>query len=139
MRKYFVMSSGWPGPKRTFGELRREQRVGAASGAVEQKHCVIDATCGVAVGLAEGEVVELQFGEGFAAAEAEVLDDVRAVVSGPGDGAGGVGAAGADMVWAGEAIAPARRRSASRVGMDCKRIAITSFNSSLKMLYSVSP
>jgi hypothetical protein len=52
MRKYFVMSRGWPGPKRTSEKT-------IAAGAVEQKDGVVDVAFGVAVWLAEGEVVQV--------------------------------------------------------------------------------
>ena len=62
--------------------------MGVAAGAVEEKDAIIGVPGGVAVRLAEGEVVKLQLGEGFAGAEAEVLNDVSAVLSGPLGGSG---------------------------------------------------
>ncbi len=54
-----------------------------ASGAVEEEDGVVYVAGGIAVWLAEGDVFELEFGEGFAGAELEVLDDVGVVFDGP--------------------------------------------------------
>ena len=83
MRKYLVMSKGWPGPKRTLEKMgfRRVWRV--AAGAVEEEDGVVDVAGGVAVRGAEGEVVEIELGEGFAGAELEVLGDVELVLDRP--------------------------------------------------------
>jgi len=62
--------------------------VRVAAGAVKEKDGIVGVPGSVAVRLAEGEVVELQLGEGFARAETEVLDDVGAVLSGPLGGSG---------------------------------------------------
>ncbi len=42
-----------------LGERGVEERVGVAAGAVEEKDGVIDVAAGIAVGCAEGEVMEL--------------------------------------------------------------------------------
>jgi hypothetical protein len=55
---------------------------------VEEKDTIIGVPGGVAVRLAEGEVVKLQLGDGFAGVEAEVLNDVSAVLSEPLGGSG---------------------------------------------------
>ena len=57
--------------------------MGAASGAMQEKDSVVDVAGGVAVGSAQGEVVELEFGEGFAGAELEVGQGDGAVDSCP--------------------------------------------------------
>jgi hypothetical protein len=89
--------------------------VGVAAGAVEKQDGVVDVTGGVAVRRAEGEVVELELGKGFAGAEVEVVGDVVAGCAGVGGRCGGV--AGADMVWAVEfAGTVAVRRAARRIG-----------------------
>ena len=79
------------GAEEDVGEDGIEERVGVAAGAVEEKDGVVDVAGGVAVRGAEGEVVELEFGEGFAGAEVEVVGDVvagRAGVGGRGCGRG---------------------------------------------------
>ena len=75
---------GLAGAEEDVGEDRIEERVSVAAGAVEEENGVVCVAGSVAVWGAEGEVVELEFGEGFAGAEAEVLDDVSAVLGGPG-------------------------------------------------------
>jgi hypothetical protein len=57
--------------------------MGVASGAVEEEDGVIYVAGGVAMWGAEGDVLKLEFGEGFAGAELEVLDDVGVVFDGP--------------------------------------------------------
>ena len=88
----FVDVEGLAGAEEDVGEDGIEEGVGVAAGAVEEKDGVVDVAGGVAVRGAEGEVVELEFGEGFAGAEVEVVGDVvagRAGVGGRGRGCGG--------------------------------------------------
>ena len=54
-----------------------------AAGAVQQEDGVIDVAGRVAVGRAQGQVVELELREGFAGAEAEVGEGDLAVGGGP--------------------------------------------------------
>ena len=84
---------GLAGAEEDVGEDGVEEGVGVAAGAVEEEDGVVGVAGGVAVGLAEGEVVEFELGEGFAGAEAEVFDDVGAVLGGPLSGRG-LGAGG---------------------------------------------
>ncbi len=89
MRKYLVDVERLAGAEEDVGEGGIEERVGVAAGAVEQKDGVVDVAGRVAMRGAEGEVVELEFGEGFAGAEVEVAGDVvagRAGVHRPGRG-----------------------------------------------------
>ena len=79
---------GLAGAEEDVGEDGVQERVGVAAGAVEEEDGVVDVAGGVAVRRAEGEVVELELGEGFAGAEAEVLDGVGAVLGGPLGGGG---------------------------------------------------
>ncbi len=78
----FVDVEGLAGAEEDVGEDGIEERVGVAAGAVEQEDGVVDVTTRVAVRRAEGEVVELESGEGFTGAEAEVARDVVAGCAG---------------------------------------------------------
>ena len=60
------------GPEKHVGKDRVEQGMGIAAGAVEQQDCVISVAGCIAVRLAQSQVVQLQLGEGFTAAEVEV-------------------------------------------------------------------
>ena len=79
---------GLAGTEKDAGEDGIEQRMGVTAGAVEQEDGVVDVAGGVAVGGAEGQVVELEFGQDFAGAEAEVGQGDEAVGGGPGYGVG---------------------------------------------------
>lgn len=85
---------GLAGAEEDVGEGGVHQGMSVAAGAVEEEDGVIDVAGGVAVKLAEGEVVELQDGDGFAAGELEALDDVGAVLGGPFVGGLGAGLGG---------------------------------------------
>ena len=61
-----------------------------AAGAVQQQDGVVDMAGGVAVRRAQREVVQLELGQSFAGAEAEVGDGVDAVFGGPVRGCGGL-------------------------------------------------
>ena len=81
------MSSGWPGPKSTSENDGIEEGAAVAAGAVQEEDGVVDVAGGVAMRRAEREVVEVELGQSFAGAEAEVVRDVEAVLDGPnGDG-----------------------------------------------------
>jgi hypothetical protein len=81
---------GLAGAEEDVGEDGVQEGVTVASGAVEQEDGVVYVALRVAVRLAEGEVVQGQFGEAFAGAELEVLDDVGLLFDGPiGGGWGG--------------------------------------------------
>jgi hypothetical protein len=60
-----------------------QQRVGTAAGAMEQEHGIIDVAGGVAVGRAEGEVVQLELRQRLSGAEAEVCQHDGAIDRGP--------------------------------------------------------
>jgi len=95
MRKYLWMSRGCSGPKRTV-EKRGLKRVWASPPVPwRRRNGVVDVAVGVAVGGAEGEVVELEVGEGFARAEVEVVGDVVARIAGVGGCGLGADARGA--------------------------------------------
>jgi len=79
---------GLVGAEEDVGEDGVEKGVGVAAGAVEKEDCVVDVAGGVAVGRAQGEVMELELGEGFAGAEAEVGEGDGAVGCGPLGGLG---------------------------------------------------
>ena len=57
IRKYFVMSSGAPGPEKHVGEKWIHQRVRIAARAVQQQHCIIGMARGIAVRSAQRQVV----------------------------------------------------------------------------------
>jgi hypothetical protein len=82
---------GLAGAEEDVGEDGVEEGVGVASGAVEEQDGVVYVAGGVAVRGAERDVLELEFGEGFACAELEVFDDVGVVFDGPSGGFGGLG------------------------------------------------
>ncbi len=82
MRKYLVMSSGWPGPKRTLEKIGLNSECALAAGAVQQQHGVVDVAGGVAVRRAECEVVELELGQRLAGAELEIVRDVESSLTG---------------------------------------------------------
>jgi len=71
------------GAEEDVGEDGIEEGVGVAAGAVEKEDGVVDVPGGVAMGRAEGEVVELELGQGFAGAKAEVEEGDLAVGGGP--------------------------------------------------------
>ena len=79
---------GLAGAEENIGEGGSEERVGVAAGAVEQEDGVVDVAGCVAVGCAQGQVVELEFGKCFAGAEAEVGEGDEAVGGGPFGGCG---------------------------------------------------
>ncbi len=87
------MSKGWPGPKRTLEKTGFDQRMGVAAGAVEEEDGVVDVAGRVAMGCAEGDVVEVKLFDGLAVFEVEVGDVVVAVLGGP-FGGGGLGVGG---------------------------------------------
>ncbi len=72
------------GNEEHVGEQRVQQRVRIAAGAVQQKHGVIDVPGRIAVGRAQCEVVQLEFGKRFACAEVKIRKDHRAIFCGPG-------------------------------------------------------
>jgi len=74
---------GLAGAEENVGEDGIEKGVGVAAGAVEQEDGVIDLAGCVAVGRAQGQVMELELGQGFAGAEAEVGEGDGAVGGGP--------------------------------------------------------
>ena len=80
------------GDEEDIREDRVEQRGGVAAGAVQEQDGVIDMAGGIAVRGAEGEVMQLERGQGFARAELEVGYGVGAVLGGP--FAGGLGGGG---------------------------------------------
>ena len=57
---------GLAGAEEDVGEDGIEERVGVAAGAVEEEDGVVDVAGGVAMGCAEGEVVEVELREGLA-------------------------------------------------------------------------
>ena len=67
------------GAEEHVGEDAVEERMRVAAGAVQEEHGVVDLACAVVVRRAEGQIVQLQLGQGFTGAEAEVL---RGVVAG---------------------------------------------------------
>ena len=71
------------GAEEDVGEDGVEERVCVTTGAVEEEDSVVGVAGCVAVGLAEGEVVQLELGESFPGSEAEVIDGVGAVLGGP--------------------------------------------------------
>jgi hypothetical protein len=71
------------GAKEDVRKDRAEERVGAPAGAMEEEYRVISVPLRVLMRLAESEVMELQFREAFAAAEAKILDNVCAVLGWP--------------------------------------------------------
>jgi hypothetical protein len=71
------------GAEENVGKDRIEKRVSVATGPVQEQDRIISVSCGIAVGLAEREVVELQLGEGLAGPKAEIFDDVGAVLDRP--------------------------------------------------------
>ena len=79
---------GLAGAEEDVGEDGVEERVRVASGAVEEEDGVVGVTGGVAVGFAEGEVVEVEFLDGLAVFEVEVGDVVGAILRGPLAGGG---------------------------------------------------
>ena len=61
-----MMSSGWPGPKRTLEKMGFVAACSARhAGAVEQEDGIVDVACGVAVRSAEGDVVQIEFVAAF--------------------------------------------------------------------------
>ena len=74
---------GLTGAEEDVGEDGVEERVGVASGAVQEEDGVVGVAVGAAMGLAEGEVVEVQFFDRLAVLEVEVGDVVGAVLGGP--------------------------------------------------------
>ena len=86
---------GLAGAEEDVGEDGIHEGVGVAAGAVEEEDGVVGVAVGAAVGLAEGEVVEVQLLDGLAVFEVEVGDVVGAVLGGPfawgGLGVGGDG------------------------------------------------
>jgi hypothetical protein len=74
---------GLSGSEEDVGEGWVHQGVGVAASAVEEEDSIIDVAGGVAMEFAEGEVMELEHGERFSAAELEALDDVGSVLGGP--------------------------------------------------------
>ena len=71
------------GAKEHVGEDGVQQRVGTAAGAVQQEDGVIDAPGRVAMNCSQGEVVQLELGQRFADAEAEVGENGGSVHCGP--------------------------------------------------------
>ena len=63
---------------------------------MQQQHGVVGAACGVAVEGAQGEIVEVELGDGLAVFEVEVSDVVSTVLSGP------VGGGGLSLDYGGE-------------------------------------
>ncbi len=57
---------GLAGAEEDVGEDGVQERVGVAAGAVEEEDGVVGVALRVAVGFAEGEVVEVEFGERLA-------------------------------------------------------------------------
>ena len=55
--------------------MRNQKISSPAAGAMENEHGVSDAAAGVASGSAERAVVKVQFGEGFAGFEMEIVRD----------------------------------------------------------------
>ena len=91
------------GAEEHIREERIQQRVGIAAGAVEQEHSIIHVAGRIAVRGAEREVVQLELGQGFAGAKAEVWQRTAPSTVGQeiaGACAAAEGFAGArDMVW----------------------------------------
>jgi len=79
---------GLAGAEEDVGEDGVHQRVGVAAGAVEEEDGVVGVAVGAAVGLAEGDVVEVELLDGLAVFEVEVGDVVGAVLGGPFTGSG---------------------------------------------------
>jgi hypothetical protein len=74
---------GLAGAEEDVGEDRIEEGVGAATGAVEEEYGVVGVAGGVAMGFAEGEVVELELRDGFTIFEVKVFDRVVPVLRRP--------------------------------------------------------
>ena len=79
---------GLAGTEEDVGEDGIEEGVSVASGAVKEKDGVVGVAGGIAVGFAESEVVEVEFGDGLAVFEVEVGDVVGAFLRGPLGGGG---------------------------------------------------
>ena len=79
----FCDVEGLAGAEEDVGEDGVHQRVGVAAGAVEEEDGVVGVAVGAAVGLAEGDVVEVELLDGLAVFEVEVGDVVGAVLGGP--------------------------------------------------------
>jgi hypothetical protein len=71
------------GAEENIGKDRIEQGMGVAARSMEKQDSVVRVSCGIPVGLAERKIVQLQVGERFADPEAEIPDDVSAVLDRP--------------------------------------------------------
>src|SRR6266567_4117540 len=64
------------GTEEDVGKLRSEKLVSRTAGAVQDQDGVRHFSVGIALGLAEGQVVQAEFGESFAGLEMEVAGEV---------------------------------------------------------------
>jgi hypothetical protein len=71
------------GAKQDVGKHGIKQRVRIAARSVEEQDGVIGMPGSIAVRLAERKIVQLQLGNGFARAKAEIFNDVCAIPGGP--------------------------------------------------------
>ena len=74
------------GAEENIREQGIHERVGIATGAVEEEHGIIDVARCIAVGRAESEVMQLELGQRLASAETKVGQNSNAVYGGPGNG-----------------------------------------------------
>jgi len=63
------------GTEEPAGEGIRQESFAATAGAVQNQYGVHDLPGGIALRLADGEIVQLQFGKGFARREPEISRD----------------------------------------------------------------
>jgi hypothetical protein len=66
------MSSSAPGPNKHIGEKRIHQRMRIAAGAMQQQNRIVHVPGCVAVGRAQGQVMQLQFRQRLAGAKSKV-------------------------------------------------------------------
>ena len=87
MIQYLRMSSGWPGPVQLVGELRPQELLAVAAGAVKHHHRIVDLAGGVAVRLRRASCNASEARAALSPSrKAEVLQDHIAFARRPGLG-----------------------------------------------------